>query len=267
MSIVILTLPDDARRSFSNRLHKVTGEAVELVILQKSLRRNIPFFRQIKNFYKNGGAFGILEELWHALNLRFSSRARQALDYFRERNIPDSAEAGFLPKILEVRSHNSAEALAVLKKISPDLLIVWSNTIISPEVISTAKHAINLHMGLCPHYRGSVANQYALLLEPERVGATVHHVEPGVDTGDIIETLTINLSEPPKEAFRDLNNRAEELFLDTAKKLHAGEKLQRQPQDKSTGKNFRLKDWTPKIRARVAKVLLDWEKRGSLTKV
>ena len=266
MSIVVLTLSDEARRAFANKLHQATGGAVELVILQKSLRRNNSFVRQIKNFYKNGGVIGLWEELWHALFLRFSSRRRRALDYFRERDASDPTEKGFLSKILEVESHNSAETLAILKKISPNLLVVWSNTIVGPEIIGTAKHAINLHMGLCPYYRGSVANQYALLLEPERIGATVHHIEPRVDTGDIIETITIDLSRPPKEAFRDLNTRAEKLFLDIAKRLHAGEKLQRQPQDKSTGTNFKLKDWSPKIRARVAKTLLDWEKRGSLTK-
>lgn len=263
MSIVILTVPEERRRIFANKLHKVTEGKVELVIIQKNSKRTNSFFGQIKNFYTRGGFVGLLKEFWYALVLRFSSRMRKALNYFRERTLPENSEKGFLAKNLEVHSHNNKETLEILKKISPNLLVIWSNTVVKPEIINTAKQSINLHMGLCPYYRGSVANQYAMLLEPDKIGATIHHVDTGIDTGDIIETIRADLSKSPREMLCELNERAEALYLNIAEKLSRGERLSRQKQDKSLGKNFMLKDWTPSIRFKLAKILIEKEKGRS----
>lgn len=259
MSIVILTVPEEGRRVFANRLHKITGGKVGLVIIQKNSKRKGSFFGQIKNFYKRGGFIGILTELWYGLILRFSSHSRRVLSYFREYTLPENSEKGFVAKILEVDSHNSKETLEVLEKISPELLVIWSNTVIKPEIIATAGRTINLHMGLCPYYRGSVANQYAMLLEPKKIGATIHYVDAGIDTGDIIETLIADRSKTPREMFRDLNDRAESLYLDIADRLSRGEHLPGYKQDKSTGKNFMLKDWTPSVRYRLARIIIKQE--------
>ncbi len=266
MSIVVLTIPEDGRLEFAGKLNEVTGGKVALVIMQRRKKKTQPLSEQIKNFYRIGGIKNILVELWCAVILRLSKRKRVALSYFRVRDTLGNYGDKFPVKILEVESHNDEETLRVLRKVSPKLLVIWSNTIVKPEIIATAKEAINLHMGLCPYYRGFVANQYALLLEPKRLGATVHHVEARVDTGDIIGTITMDLAKPPRESFRDLNRRAEELYLEVAKKLYFGEKLPRQPQDKTVGRNFKLRDWTPRFRVRVAKLLIDWEEKGVLTK-
>lgn len=267
MSIVILTIQEEGMRIFANNLYRATNGGVRLVIIQRVIKRKVPFFKQIKNFYKNGGLMGLLEEIWFAVLLRVSRRYRDVLNYFRERSVANDLEREFLAETMEIESHNNTKVLETLKKLSPDLLVIWGNTIINSEILDTAKHAINLHMGLCPYYRGSVANQYAFMLEPERVGATVHYVEAGVDTGDIIETITANSTNSPREMLRDLNDRAERLFLEIATKLHSGEKLKRDPQDKSVGKNFMLKDWTPRARFRLARLIIGHEDGESFDKI
>jgi methionyl-tRNA formyltransferase len=46
---------------------------------------------------------------------------------------------------------------------------------------------INLHSGLSPYYRGTWSYGWPIVNnEPEYIGATVHHVDPGIDTGDVI---------------------------------------------------------------------------------
>jgi len=47
--------------------------------------------------------------------------------------------------------------------------------------------AINIHMGLSPHYRGSSCNFWAMYDErPQFVGATVHKLSKGLDSGDML---------------------------------------------------------------------------------
>ena len=46
---------------------------------------------------------------------------------------------------------------------------------------------INLHLGLSPYYRGSGTNFWPFVnKELEYVGSTILHLDPGIDTGDII---------------------------------------------------------------------------------
>lgn len=264
MSIVVITIPGEERRDFVNSLHEKT-DAVELVIIQKSKDSNKPFLDSIGRLNRAVGFLILPKELFYALLLRFNKPAQKVLEYFR--NFGDSGEVDkYLAKTLEVSSVNSREVLDVLEKIKPKILVVWGNSILKPNILATAEKVLNLHMGLCPYYRGSVANQYALINdEPERLGATIHYVEEGVDTGDVIETLNADVSKKPMELFLELNNKAKETYLEIIKKLHRDENLPRIAQDPSIGKNYMLKDWTPSVRYKLAKKILNWEKRGRLT--
>ena len=48
---------------------------------------------------------------------------------------------------------------------------------------------INLHTGLSPYTRGGNCNLFALLEgHPEWVGVTIHHIDAGIDSGDLIRT-------------------------------------------------------------------------------
>ena len=49
------------------------------------------------------------------------------------------------------------------------------------------RHAVNLHMGVSPQYRGSSTNFWALYdRRPELVGATIHRLTAGLDSGPIL---------------------------------------------------------------------------------
>ena len=120
-------------------------------------------------------------------------------------------------------------------------------------------------MGLCPYYRGAIANQYAVIeRHPAHIGATIHYAVEKVDAGNILTTITVDTSKPPQTLFRELNDRAEKGYLDIASRLYAGENLPHKAQDTSEGKNFRLKDWTPKTRYNLAKQIRKWEETGIL---
>ena len=71
-----------------------------------------------------------------------------------------------------------------------------------PHIYSIAKlAAVNVHFGIAPHYRGSHTLFYPLYLgDYENVGVTLHFLDPGVDTGDIIAQAYPSLDVDDTEA-------------------------------------------------------------------
>ena len=79
------------------------------------------------------------------------------------------------------------------KQIAPalesDIYVVFGSSFIKGWLIDflTENHAVNIHMGLSPYYRGSSCNFWALFDgKPEYVGSTIHFLSRGLDSGPII---------------------------------------------------------------------------------
>ncbi len=91
-------------------------------------------------------------------------------------------------KINAVISVNSASTISLLKEINPDVIIVNGTRIISKKVLSALNcKFINTHAGITPKYRGVHGTYWALLNNDiENSGVTVHFVDEGIDTGNII---------------------------------------------------------------------------------
>lgn len=83
---------------------------------------------------------------------------------------------------------NSAETLRFLQDARADALLVYGTNLLKPPLLDAfAGRIINLHLGLSPYYRGTATNFYPLLNdEPEYVGATVHLIDAGIDSGPIL---------------------------------------------------------------------------------
>jgi len=98
---------------------------------------------------------------------------------------------------------NSPELMEFLKSIKSDIIAVLGSSVIKPEMISLPAVAmINIHSGLSPYYRGTWSYGWPLVnREPEYIGVTVHHVNAGIDAGDIIYQ-----TRPLLEKYDDLNS-------------------------------------------------------------
>jgi methionyl-tRNA formyltransferase len=70
----------------------------------------------------------------------------------------------------------------------PDVVLVFGTGILRDPLLSTfAGRIINIHLGLSPYYRGAGTNFWPLVnREPEYVGATIHYLDAGIDTGPIL---------------------------------------------------------------------------------
>lgn len=91
-------------------------------------------------------------------------------------------------RIIDVPSVNSDECRAALHEVQPKAIFVVSTRMISNTTLrSTDAPFINYHSGINPAYRGMFGGYFALANgEPEHFGATVHLVDEGVDTGEIL---------------------------------------------------------------------------------
>ena len=83
---------------------------------------------------------------------------------------------------------NSDEFLSIIKGFKPDINVSMSfNQILKQGIINLAPLGfINCHAGLLPFYRGRNVLNWAIINGEKEFGVTVHHVDTGIDTGDII---------------------------------------------------------------------------------
>ena len=87
-----------------------------------------------------------------------------------------------------VKDINSTESINLLVKYSADLFVSMSfNQIFRSEILSVPpKGIINCHAGKLPFYRGRNILNWVLINDEKEFGITVHYVDEGIDTGDII---------------------------------------------------------------------------------
>jgi methionyl-tRNA formyltransferase len=83
---------------------------------------------------------------------------------------------------------NSFEFIELVKNFNCDIFISMSfDQIFKNEIINLPSlKVINCHAGKLPFYRGRNILNWALINDEKEFGITVHYVDEGIDTGDII---------------------------------------------------------------------------------
>lgn len=108
---------------------------------------------------------------------------------------PAFAAIGFPSGVdaLMVEDVNEKDSEDFVERHRPDIVCVNGTNLLRGTMLARVSQApfgaINLHTGLSPYTRGGNCNLYALMEgHPEWVGVTVHHLDPGIDSGDLIIT-------------------------------------------------------------------------------
>jgi methionyl-tRNA formyltransferase len=106
----------------------------------------------------------------------------------------------------QTRSVNEPDAAAALRDLQPDLLLsIFYDKILKPHVLAVpAVAAINVHFGYLPYNRGSFPIPWAII-DGNDPGVTMHYMDPGVDTGDIVAQIAVPAAE--FETARDVYDR------------------------------------------------------------
>lgn len=93
------------------------------------------------------------------------------------------------PSVIQnVSSVNSKQCITLLQQIAPDVIVVNGTRIISKKVLQSVHcKFINMHAGITPAYRGVHGGYWALVNNDQvNCGVTVHLVDSGVDTGNVL---------------------------------------------------------------------------------
>lgn len=102
----------------------------------------------------------------------------------------------FNVNLFTTKDINSKETISLIESQKPDLIVVANfNQILKKEIISIPKiGCINVHPSLLPDYRG--ANPiFWMFKNNEKVGGTtIHVIDEGIDTGNIVKQSKFNLS-------------------------------------------------------------------------
>lgn len=94
---------------------------------------------------------------------------------------------------IRVNSANDRETIRLLQHLQPDIVVVNGTRLLSKELLaSTAATFINMHAGITPTYRGVHGGYWALVNhDADHCGVTVHLVDEGIDTGNILYQAVI----------------------------------------------------------------------------
>lgn len=123
------------------------------------------------------------------MTVRYDKRDKVLLSLADKYNIPVELSGNI----------NSQEFINRVKKYQADIFVSMSfNQIFRDEIRNLPEYkTINCHAGKLPFYRGRNILNWALINDEHEFGITVHYMDSGIDTGDIIlqETYPITDSD------------------------------------------------------------------------
>jgi folate-dependent phosphoribosylglycinamide formyltransferase PurN len=87
-----------------------------------------------------------------------------------------------------VSSVNSKNAIDLVKTLNPACIVLAGTRILSKEFLQIFRSPIiNIHAGITPLYRGVHGAYWAMVEKrPDLCGVTVHRVDAGIDTGEVL---------------------------------------------------------------------------------
>lgn len=139
-------------------------------------------------------------------------------------------------QVFQPAKMRDGEALAILRELKPDLIVVAAYGKILPVDILELPPlgCINVHSSLLPKYRGAAPINWAILNGEDETGVTIQRMAEGIDTGDILaQTKTaIDASENAAQLLTRLAKLGAELLVETVREIRIGS-VRATPQDES----------------------------------
>lgn len=118
---------------------------------------------------------------------RFDTKDNTLFSFSQKFNIP----------YIKVQNINSQNFINTIQKYNCDIFVSMSfNQIFKEPLISIPPlKTINCHAGKLPQYRGRNVLNWVLINDEKEFGITVHFVDEGIDTGDIIIQKTFKITD------------------------------------------------------------------------
>ena len=110
-------------------------------------------------------------------------------------------------RLIRVESLGGDDAAGMLREMGPDLLLLAGAPVLPATLLQVPRvGTLNAHPGLLPRYRGVDVVAHAVL-DGGPIGATVHFVDAGIDTGGIVSRVEVPTR--PGDSLASLQERVE----------------------------------------------------------
>lgn len=174
------------------------------------------------------------------------------LEYLKSKNVlmgfvPDLPEPEWQESVVEFCRNNSIEMFEYenLEEIIGTNIIgvsIYFRKIFRLGLINKFSYFVNLHNGPLPKYRGVNPINWALKNNELEHGVTLHHIDEGVDTGDIIdqEKFYINNNLEVIDVYNLCIDAGKKIILRSILKVHL---LPRISQDDKLSTYYSTKDF------------------------
>ena len=166
------------------------------------IEKPVSRLKLLKNRVRKLGIFAVIDQMAFILAIRpFINRNSQ----FRIKQICHTqgleVTEPLTPAIQPIDSVNSESFRRQLAVLNPDIIIINGTRIIGRKTLAATKaRIINTHHGITPAYRGAHGAYWARYQnDKDNAGVTVHLVDAGIDTGNIIGSAKIEAK--PEDSF------------------------------------------------------------------
>tara|TARA_Y100000389_G_C17366752_1_gene466727 strand:- start:22 stop:843 length:822 start_codon:yes stop_codon:yes gene_type:complete len=122
-------------------------------------------------------------------------------------NPEDKGVDAWQPSFLKFAQDNSLSIVDIDELYQIDDLIFFSleySKIIKPHLFKTSALLLNIHFSLLPAYKGMYTSAHPILNGEQYSGVTLHKIDKGIDTGDIIDQMKFDI---------DINDTAKDLYF------------------------------------------------------
>jgi len=146
------------------------------------------------------------------------------------------------PQVFYTNGTNTERTEMLLKKIGPDILILGQVGIVGKRILAIpSKGTLNSHPGILPKYRGIDVHLWAIHNDDYgNLGASVHWVDEGIDTGKIIrkDPYSVVKSDTLGTIFNNIENLSVSILTETMASLVKGDLPDGVPQAPEDGKQY-----------------------------
>lgn len=156
---------------------------IQIIVEDSYSKEN--FKKQIKFRIKKYGLIKFIDEVIYRLFESIIQKGSQIYKkYFYE---IDKLKVDYISSKI-----NNFETEQKIKKFNPDILIVFGTSIVKKNVFSIPNlGTLNIHPGINPKYKGAGSFWAMKNKDFDNYGFTIHLVDEGIDTGDIVSSIKL----------------------------------------------------------------------------
>lgn len=166
-------------------------------VIYESKRRPIDV---IKSRMRKIGFFQTLGQLWFILFATpFLKNKTRVASIIKANGYASSRIAE--EEVSRIASVNDQKLIELIQESNPSIIFINGTRIISKSILEQISvPVVNIHVGITPQYRGVHGGYWALKEKnPNLFGVTLHLVDAGIDTGQVIDQKVIEVS--PKDNY------------------------------------------------------------------